>query len=143
MGKSKSLEISFGEKIKRKMAKINKGLIIEVASTAPGYLNNDIWKEFKAHRKHIKKPMTKRAETLMLNKLEKLSEKGYNVNEILETAITNGWQGIVIPKEIPKKVNHNGEEVRIPSKYLGNSTILNNDYTIWKNSQPDNLQGEI
>ncbi|MHC4413352.1 MAG: hypothetical protein ACYSW6_10370 [Planctomycetota bacterium] len=50
------------------------------------------WKDFKLHRKQIKKPMTPLAETRMLNKLSQ-NDVGIAV-KMLDRSIENGWQGV-------------------------------------------------
>jgi hypothetical protein len=47
-------------------------------------------------RSKIKKPITDHAINLLINKLSKLKEQGYNPEDLLNDAIMNSWQGIVI-----------------------------------------------
>jgi hypothetical protein len=54
----------------------------------------ETFREFKLMRKTIRKPMTKRAEELILKKLEKLSSSEDEQITILENSIMNSWQGI-------------------------------------------------
>ena len=65
----------------------------------PDWLDLETWDEFRKHRKKNKKPMTEYAEKLMLNKLGKLKDEGHAPNQLLETALMNGWQGIVVPDD--------------------------------------------
>lgn len=51
-------------------------------------------KDFLKMRKSIKKPMTDRAMTLLLNKLDKLGSNDNEKMEILNQSIFNSWQGI-------------------------------------------------
>lgn len=51
-------------------------------------------KEFLKMRKSIKKPMTDRAMTLLINKLDKLGSNDNEKIEILNQSIFNSWQGI-------------------------------------------------
>lgn len=51
-------------------------------------------KDFKTMRKKIRKPMTERAEELLLNKLNKLSNSEEEQTAILNQSIMNSWQGI-------------------------------------------------
>ena len=54
----------------------------------------DTWKEFKTMRSKIKKPMTRRAEELMLKRLNSLSKDEKEQIAILEQSIMSSWQGI-------------------------------------------------
>ena len=69
----------------------------------PDWLEMDVWDQFKIHRKHIKKPMTKMAEKLMLQKLGKAEKLGHDPNDILRDSICSGWQGVVIPDRVREK----------------------------------------
>ena len=69
----------------------------------PDWLELDIWDQFKIHRKHIRKPMSKYAEKLMLKKLEKAEQDGHDPNDLLSNAICAGWQGVVIPDKVSSK----------------------------------------
>lgn len=59
------------------------------------------WNDFEAMRKSIGKPMTDRARKIILNKLEKLKDEGYDIKQILENSITNNWQDVYPPKTKP------------------------------------------
>lgn len=50
--------------------------------------------DFIEHRKNIKKPMTKRALTLLVNKLEKIASTNDERIAILNESIINGWVGV-------------------------------------------------
>lgn len=50
--------------------------------------------DFRAHRRKIKKPMTERAEQLILTKLEKLLAEGHDPAAVVEQSIENGWAGV-------------------------------------------------
>lgn len=52
------------------------------------------WNEYKEMRKKIKKPMTDRAEELILKKLEKITSNEKEQVLILEQSIMNSWQGV-------------------------------------------------
>jgi len=55
--------------------------------------------QFEAHRSEIRKPMTNQARKVMLGKLVKYQEQGYNVVEMLDTAVERGWLSVYPPKE--------------------------------------------
>ena len=65
----------------------------------PSWLDENIWLAFVEHRQKLKSPMTDRAKTLIINKLEKQKEKA---NEIISQSIENGWKGIFDLKEEQK-----------------------------------------
>lgn len=54
----------------------------------------DTWKEFKIMRNKIKKPMTKYAEYLMMEKIDRISRNDEEKIAILEQSIMYAWQGI-------------------------------------------------
>ena len=75
---------------------------------------NDAIVEFIKFRKDIKKPMSDRAITLMINKLESLSHDKHEQVQILNQSIMQGWTGIYELKDDDKSrgqsrsVNPNG-----------------------------------
>lgn len=64
--------------------------------------------EFIKMRKNIKKPLTDKALTLILNKLDKLSCNDKEKVEILNQSIMNCWQGVFELKKPYGKENFNG-----------------------------------
>jgi hypothetical protein len=50
--------------------------------------------DFIEHRKEIKKPLTQRAERMLIRKLERLQQQGHDVELLLENAIIGGWQTV-------------------------------------------------
>ncbi len=62
----------------------------------------DAYEEFKKMRKAIKKPMTARAEKILLNKLKKITNENDEqlAIKILEQSILNNWQDIYPLKEV-------------------------------------------
>ena len=71
----------------------------------PEWLDSEIWQEFKQMRGKIKKPMTKRAEILLLSKLDRLRTSGNSPNEVLEQSIVNCWQDVYEIKQ-QNRLNH-------------------------------------
>lgn len=60
----------------------------------------DSLKAFRDHRVKIKKPMTPRAEELMIGKLEGINrEHGHDPTAVLEQSIYHGWSGVFPLKE--------------------------------------------
>ncbi|MGR3218621.1 MAG: hypothetical protein ACUZ8H_02235, partial [Candidatus Anammoxibacter sp.] len=62
----------------------------------PDNIDKETWSAFVEHRQKLKAPMTDKAKTLMINKLEKLNG---SANDILNQSIENGWKGIFELKE--------------------------------------------
>lgn len=65
-------------------------------------LDEELFQDFIEHRKYIKKPMSPVAEKRMRKRLERLEDEGYLITQMVEKAITNGWQD-VWPKEEDKR----------------------------------------
>lgn len=60
----------------------------------PDWLPNEVWEEFKQHRKQLKKPMSDLAQKKSIKQLEKMRSEGQDVVEVIEASIANGWQGL-------------------------------------------------
>jgi biotin operon repressor len=67
----------------------------------PDWIDTDKFCDFYNHRISIKKPMTDQAITNAFSKLKKLKDEGYNIYEIMEESIINGWSGLFEPKRKP------------------------------------------
>lgn len=78
---------------KRKKENKRKPIII------PDWISEELWQDFKEHRKKLKKPMTDKAEELLIKKLAWLKEKGHNPKHLLMTSIERGWLSVFEPKE--------------------------------------------
>jgi len=63
----------------------------------PDWIDPIVWEQYQIHRKTIKKPMSDYGEYLCIIKLKKAKEQGHDPNELINTTIEKGWQGIVIP----------------------------------------------
>lgn len=76
----------------------------------PDFIPKNEWELYKKHRG---KKFTPDAQKLALGKLESWHRDGYNIKNILETSVMNGWSGLFLPKDaqnLSKKtgVNQNG-----------------------------------
>lgn len=71
----------------------------ETETVLPDWIPVDLWNEFIAMRKQLKKPATDRAKQLLIKDLEKLKGQGHDPQSIIELAIKNSWQGLYAPKE--------------------------------------------
>ena len=65
----------------------------------PGWLNLNLWNDFKKHRNGMKPKLSLHAETLNINKLAKLVDRGFDQTEIINQTIERGWKGLFEPKE--------------------------------------------
>ena len=97
--------------------KTNYDLIIDEFTTA-AELKEAIY-EFIKMRKLIKKPLTDRALTMVLNKLKKLSSDEKIQTEILNQSIMNNWQNVYklkTDKDWPKKSGYKPQRYQEPER---------------------------
>ncbi len=71
--------------------------------TVPDWLDADLWAEFLAHRKTLKKPMTDYAQALAFKLLERIRAAGHDPRASIEQSIFNGWQGLFEPRDVEIK----------------------------------------
>jgi len=64
------------------------------AQLFPDWLPEDLWQDFKSHRKASKSPLTPRAESLAIAELEKLRTEGHNPVDVIKQSIMRGWKGL-------------------------------------------------
>lgn len=64
----------------------------------PAWIDKEAWQGFCDMRKAIKKPMTPRAETLLLKTLYELKDKGHDPNAALDQSTLCNWQDVYPPK---------------------------------------------
>ncbi|MDR0579759.1 MAG: hypothetical protein LBG21_04070 [Campylobacteraceae bacterium] len=69
------------------------------------FISQEIWDEWVQDRRARKKPLTPLAVQKQLKQLSKWHEEGYDVNQIIEQSIANGYQGLFKPREKPKDDN--------------------------------------
>lgn len=60
----------------------------------PDWINENDWNDFLQMRKKIRKPATERAQSLIINKLEKMHNSGSDANAILNQSTMNCWQDV-------------------------------------------------
>lgn len=65
----------------------------------PDFIPIQIWNDFKEMRLKVRKPMTEKAEELMIKKLIDFNERGISVVTAIENSILNNWQDIFEPKK--------------------------------------------
>ena len=90
----------------------------------PSFINPEIWKDFEAMRKQIRKPMSERAKKLIVSKLQSLGED--KANEILEQSIVNCWQD-VYPLKTGKNNDKQDEYADVPM-FASDNPILKNNF---------------
>lgn len=87
----------------------------------PEWLDSEAWTGFIAMRVKERHPMTSRAATLILKKLDDLKSEGHDPTAILDQSTRNGWRDVFAPKPNgatharPEKESH---AARITRKYL-------------------------
>ncbi len=69
----------------------------------PDWINPESWDGFVEMRRKIKKPLTDRAMTLAIGKLEELRRQGQDPNKVLDQSTLHNWQGLFAVKESTKK----------------------------------------
>ena len=77
----------------------------------PEWLDEFRWDQFKIHRKSMRKKMTDYAEYLIVEKLRKFKDEGYDPNQLIDIAIEKGWQSVFIP--------HNMKKSKIRGNWVG------------------------
>lgn len=85
-------------KKERKEEKKEDGRAVTLALDIPSWLPADVWADWVAHRKHIRKPMSAKAAEYTIRSIEKLRRQGHDPRALIELAIMSGWQGIYAPK---------------------------------------------
>lgn len=91
-------------------------------TTLPEWLDAGVWNDFLAMRKQIRKPMTERAKTLMLSKLQRFRDAGHDVHAMLENSIVNCWQDVYEPKAPARpagKPLRPSQQLTQPRRYVG------------------------
>lgn len=67
-------------------------------SALPEWVPVEAWSGFVDMRKRIKKPLTDRAVTRMVNRLAELRAQGCDLETVLDEATTHCWQDVYAPK---------------------------------------------
>jgi len=74
------------------------GYTKSVPEELPDCIDPAKWDEWVQHRKELRKKLTERQAQKQVSKLESWAAEGYDPNQIIETSVTNGWQGLFKPK---------------------------------------------
>lgn len=64
----------------------------------PAWIDREAWDGYVAMRKTMKKPMTARAETLVLKTLYQLKERGHDPSAALDQSTVHNWIDVYEPK---------------------------------------------
>jgi Mg2+ and Co2+ transporter CorA len=64
----------------------------------PVWIDREAWDGYVAMRETMKKPMTARAETLVLKTLYQLKERGHDPNAALDQSTVHNWIDVYQPK---------------------------------------------
>lgn len=88
------------EKQKKEKDKKEKQTPLFAADDLPGFIPHDLWQDFMAMRKTIKKPATDRSKDLLIKKLTNFHSRGIDVAEVLQRSIVNCWQDVFEPKNM-------------------------------------------
>lgn len=75
---------------------INKATTKKIPVDLPEWLSVDVWREWAAHRKASKNPMTPKAMELSIAKLADFREQGFSPGLVINTAIERGWRGLYL-----------------------------------------------
>lgn len=68
-----------------------------MALELPTWLDVGLWGRWCRHRVQIKFPLTEEATKQQLENLAKWRKAGHTVDDVIETAIANGWRGLFAP----------------------------------------------
>lgn len=67
-------------------------------SPLPDWIPPTSWSGFVEMRQRIKKPLTQRAQDLLVAKLDRMRQAGHDVGQILDASTLNAWQDVYEPK---------------------------------------------
>ncbi|BAO43876.1 helix-turn-helix domain-containing protein [Thiolapillus brandeum] len=81
---------------RHKPSEPSKGKAVEL----PGWMPENLWRDFVEHRRKTKAPMTDIAQQRALKKLGTMREEGQDIEAVVEQSIINGWKGLFPVKEV-------------------------------------------
>lgn len=99
----------------------DKGIISQ--RMLPDFLPNDLWLEFVAMRKSIKKPLTESTAKRIVAKLVKFEQNGFNPVEALTRTIDNCWADVFEPKRPMQRMPTKSVTENFDNKDYGVTTI--------------------
>jgi hypothetical protein len=65
----------------------------------PDFINLEIWGEFLEMRRRMKRSLTLDGMKLLVESLEKMRDRGEDVNAVLEQSVAHSWIGVYPVKE--------------------------------------------
>jgi len=72
-------------------------------TSLPGYIDVELWSAFIEQRKAMKVPFTQQAQKLVIRRLMKMHNEGWDVNASLEKSAIYGYRGVFEVARIPCK----------------------------------------
>ena len=81
--------------------------------------------DFAEFRKSIKKPLTDKAKTLLVKRLEELAKTSAEKVQILEQSILHGWQSVYPLKSEERKEPRNNSPIEIGKRAMAMLDELN------------------
>jgi len=100
------------------------------------WISEEVWKAFVEMRQKIRKPLTAYSAKLVIGKLQKMRERGFDPNEALATTIENCWASVYEPRQskyatasqaVPKRSPADEREQRIVEKAMRVQAMLDAD----------------
>ena len=76
-------------------AKEKKVVATKPAHSLPDFIDPEIWNDFVEHRKTLKKPINESTLRYIIPGILKAHHNGWDVNELITHAISEGWKGFV------------------------------------------------
>lgn len=122
--KEKDKEIEKEEETEKEFYAHTREAKKQEAFKIPSFIDPEIWKDFEAMRKQVKRPMSERAKKLIVARLQKLGED--KANEILEQSIVNCWQD-VYPLKTDRHNDKEDEYADVPM-FASDNPILKNNF---------------
>jgi len=77
----------------------------------PEFIPEDLWEDWIAHRREIKKPFTPLAAKQLATKLNAMQASGHQAEAAMRESIINGWQGVFAPKHQPDQPTKKRKEL--------------------------------
>lgn len=92
----------------------------------PEFLPLQNWKEFIQHRRELKKPLTELAASKFISKITREHQQGFNIIELLDVAISSGYQTTYPPKQNFNQQSNRSKPENFAQKDYGQSTFTGN-----------------
>lgn len=73
----------------------------------PSFIDKELWAAYHDMRASLKKPATEKACKILVSRLTKIHENGFDANEAIENSVVGLWISIYQPKSKPKSAINN------------------------------------